>query len=75
VSGPVGSPYPGNVVMSVFACFFLVLSAKSALSAYRQRHRERHGETRPQSWEADIGFSVLAFFASVFAFYAIWVHQ
>ncbi len=34
MSGPIGSDYPGNLVTSVFACFFLILSAKSALSAY-----------------------------------------
>ena len=56
---------------SVFACFFLTLSARSALSAYKLRHRSRG----PQSWEANIGFAVVAFLASVFAFYAIWVHR
>jgi hypothetical protein len=71
VSGPIGSAYPGNVVTSVFACFFLVLSAKSALTA----HRLRHGPTGPQSWGANIGFAVFAFSVSVFLFYAVWVHR
>jgi hypothetical protein len=75
VSGPIGSAYPGNVVTSVFACFFLIVSAKSVLSAYRQRYREQHGKMRPQSWEANIGFAVFAFLASAFAFYAVWVHR
>ena len=75
MSGPVGSAYPGNAVTSVFACLFLIVSVRSALSANRQRHRERHGDLRPQSWEAEIGFAVFAFFASVFAFYAVWVHR
>jgi hypothetical protein len=71
MSGPVGSAYPGNLVTSVFACFSLIVSARSALSAYRQRH----GNRRPQSREAYVGVSVVAFLASVFAFYAIWVHR
>ncbi len=71
MSGPVGSAYPGNLVTSVFACFSLIVSARSALSAYRQRHETR----RPQSREADVSVSVVAFLASVFAFYAIWVHR
>ena len=87
MSGPVGSDYPGNLVMSAFACFFLLLSARSALSTYRLWRRERRPQTReieyiqrygkriPQSWEANVGASVLAFLASVFAFYAIWVHR
>jgi hypothetical protein len=87
MSGPVGSAYPGNLVTSVFACFFLILSAKSALSAYRLWRRNRRPQTReieyirrygrriPQSWEANIGFSVFAFVASMFAFYAVWVHR
>jgi hypothetical protein len=49
VSVPVGSAYPGNLVTSVFACFFLILSAKSALTAYRLRY----GGKGPQSWERD----------------------
>ncbi len=73
MSGPIGSAYPGNLVTSVFACFFLILSARSALSAYKLRHRSR--SRGPQSWEANIGFAVFAFLASVFAFYAIWVHR
>jgi hypothetical protein len=87
MSSPVGSDYPGNLVMSVFACFFLILSARSALSAYRLWCRNRRPQTRkieyiqrygkrtPQSWETNIGFAVCAFLASVFAFYAIWVHR
>ena len=87
MSGPVGSAYPGNLAMSVFACFFLILSAKSVLSAYRLWRRNRRPQTReieyiqrygkriPQSWEANAGFAVFAFLASVFAFYAIWVHR
>ena len=71
MSGPIGSAYPGNLVTSVFACFFLILSAKSALSGYKLRQRSRG----PQSWGANIGFAVFAFLASVFAFYAIWVHR
>ena len=71
MSGPIGSAYPGNLVTSVFACFFLILSAKSALSAYKLRH----GSRGPQSWEANVGFSVFAFLASMFAFYAVWVHR
>jgi len=87
VQGPIGSPYPGNLVMSAFACFFLILSARSALSAYRLWCRNRRSQTReieyiqrygrriPQSWEPKLGFAVFAFLASVFAFYAIWVHR
>ena len=75
MSGPAGSAYPGNAAMSVFAFLFLAVSARSALSAYRRRHRERHGDLRPQSWEANIGFAVFASLASMFAFYAIWVHR
>ena len=87
MSGPIGSDYPGNLVTSVFACFFLILSARSALSGYRLWRRNRRPQTReieyiqrygkriPQSWETNVGFSVLAFLASVFAFYAIWVHR
>jgi hypothetical protein len=71
MSGPIGSDYPGNLVTSVFACFFLILSAKSALSAYRLRH----GSRGSQSWGANLGFSVFAFLASMFAFYAVWVHR
>jgi hypothetical protein len=71
MSGPIGSAYPGNLVTSVFACFLLIVSARSALSAYRQRH----GNRKPKSWEADLGVSVIAFLACVFAFYAIWVHR
>ena len=71
MSGPVGSAYPGNLVTSVFACFFLIISARSALSAYKLRD----GNTRSQSWEANVGFAILAFLASVFAFYAVWVHR
>jgi hypothetical protein len=73
MSGPVGSAYPGNLATSVFACFFLILSAKSALYAYRLRQGSRSRE--PQSWEANASFSILAFLASMFAFYAIWVHR
>jgi hypothetical protein len=69
MSGPVSSPYPGNLAMSVAACFFLILSAKSALFAYRLRH-DNNG---PQSWEANAGFSVFAFLLAMFGFYAIWV--
>ena len=87
MSGPTGSAYPGNLVMSVFAGFFLILSAKSALSANRlwrrnrrpqtreMEHIQRYGKRIPQSWETNVGFSVLAFLASVFAFYAVWVHR
>jgi hypothetical protein len=86
VSGPIGSAYPGNLVTSVFACFFLALSAKSALSAYGLWRRntpqtreieyiQRYGKRIPQSWEANLGFAVFAFLASMFAFYAIWVHR
>jgi hypothetical protein len=87
MSGPVGSDYPGNLVMSAFACFLLVLSARSALSAYRLWRRDRRPNTReiqyfqrygrriPQTWEANVGISVSAFLASMFAFYAIWVHR
>jgi hypothetical protein len=87
VSGPIGSAYPGNLAIWVFACFFLILSAKSALSAYRLwrrnrrpqsreiEHIQRYGKRIPQSWEANIGFAVFAFFASVFAFYALWVRR
>jgi hypothetical protein len=71
VSGPVGSAYPGNLVTLVFACFSLIVSARSALSAYRRPN----GTRKPQSREADVGVSVVAFLASVFAFYAIWVHR
>jgi hypothetical protein len=71
MSGPIGSAYPGNLATSVFACFFLIVSARSALSAYRQRN----GNRRPQSREANVGVSIVAFLASVFAFYAIWVHR
>ncbi len=87
MSGPIGSDYPGNLVMSVFGCFFLILSARSASSAYRLWHRDgrphireieyiqRHGKKIPQSWEANVGTSVFLFLASMFAFYAIWVHR
>jgi hypothetical protein len=71
MSGPIGSAYPGNLATSVFACFFLIVSARSALSACRQRN----GNRRPQSREANVGVSIVAFLASVFAFYAIWVHR
>jgi hypothetical protein len=71
MSGPIGSAYPGNLVTSVFACFFLIVSAKSALSAYRLRT----GNRKPQSREASVGVSIVAFLASVFAFYAVWVHR
>ena len=87
MSGPIGSAYPGNLVTLVFACFFLIVSARSALSAYRLWRRNRRSQTReieyiqrygrriPRSWEANLGFAVFAFLASVFAFYAIWVRR
>lgn len=87
MSGPIGSDYPGNLVTSVFACFLLFISARSALSAYRLWRRNRKPQTReieyiqrygkriPQTWETAVGISVLAFLASVFVFYAIWVHR
>jgi len=34
MSGPVGSAYPGNLMTSVFACFFLI---------FPQRRSKRHG--------------------------------
>jgi hypothetical protein len=71
MSGPVGRAYRGNLVTSVFACFFLIVSARSALSVYRRRSQN----TRPQSREANVGVSIIAFLASIFAFYAIWVHR
>src|SRR6185437_15605435 len=71
MSSPVGSAYPGNLLTSVFACFFLIVSARSALSAYGQRNKNR----KPQSREANIGVSIIALLASLFAFYAIWVHR
>jgi hypothetical protein len=71
MSGPIGSAYPGNLVTSVFACFFLFVSARSALSAYRRRN----GTKKPQSWEADVGVSIVAFLMFVLAFYAVWVHR
>jgi hypothetical protein len=71
MSGPVGSAYPGNLVTSVFACFFLIVSVRSALSAYRQRN----GNRKPQSREANVGVAIVAFLAYVFALYAIWVHR
>ncbi len=71
--GPIGSAYPGNLVMSVFACFCSILSARSAFSAYRRSRG--NGTRKPQSREAAIGVSVVAFSISVFAFYAIWVHR
>jgi len=71
VSGPIGSAYPGNLATSVFACFCLIVSARSALSAYRQRR----GTRRPQGREADVGVAIVAFLVFAFAFYAIWVHR
>jgi len=71
MSGPIGSAYPGNLVTSVFACFFLIVSARSALSAYKQRD----GNRRPQSREANVGVWIVALLASVFEFYAIWIHR
>jgi hypothetical protein len=71
MAGPIGSAYGGNLVTSLLGCFFLILSAKSALSAYRLRHGSSRG---PQSWEANLGLSVFAFLASMFEFYAVWVH-
>jgi hypothetical protein len=71
VSGPVGSAYPGNFVMLMLACLFLIASARSALSAYRHPK----GTRTPQSREVHVGASVVTFLASVFAFYAIWVHR
>lgn len=71
MSGPIGSAYPGNFVTSVLAFFLLILSVKSALSAYRLRQ----GNTGIQSWEAKAGFSLVALLASAFAFYAVWLHR
>ena len=71
MSGPVGSAYPGNLVTSVFAFFFLIVSVRSGWSAYKRRRETR----RPQSGEAYVGVSIVSFLASVFAFYAIWVHR
>ena len=71
ISGPVGSAYPGNLVISLFGLFFLILSGRSSLSAYRQRR----GSTKPRSGASDAGFAVFAFLASMFAFYAVWAHR
>ena len=73
MSGPIGSANPGNLPTSLFACFLLILSAKSALSAYRLWRRNRGLQTReieyiqlygrriPLCWEANIGFALFAF--------------
>ena len=76
MSGPVGSAYPGNVVSSVAACFFAVVAIRSAMSAYRRRQKEsQEKDSSLQSWEADMGFSVVSLVAVAFFVYAIWVHQ
>ena len=71
MSGPIGSAYPGNFMTLVFAGLFLIVSLRSAKSAY-QRRREA---ARLQNWEADVGVSVVTFLASIFALYAVWVHR
>jgi len=71
VSGPIGSAYPGNFVTSVLAVFFAIISAKSAMSAYRRRREN----ASLQNWEADVGVSIVTLLASVFTLYAVWVHR
>lgn len=71
MSGPVGSEYPGNFIVLVMACFFALISIRSARSAYKRRLETE----RLQSWEADIGVLIITSLAFAFALYAVWVHR
>ena len=71
LGGPIGSEYPGNIAVSLAACFFGFLSIRSARSALRRR-RETGGQ---QSWEVDAGLSVVCLLFFAFALYAVWAHR
>jgi hypothetical protein len=70
MSGPVGSEYPGNIVMSTAACFFAVISVRSALSARRWRRQN----AKHQDWQSEAWFSFLALLVCAFSIYAVWAH-
>ena len=70
MSGPIGSGYPGNFMTSALACLFLLVSIRSAWSAYKRRLQTE----KPQNWEADVGVSIITLGAFAFALYAVWVH-
>jgi hypothetical protein len=71
LGGPIGSEYPGNLAVSLAACFFAILSIRSARSALRRR-RETGGQ---QNWELDAGLSVVSLLCFAFALYAFWAHR
>lgn len=78
MSGPIGSPYPGNPAMLLFASFFAFGSIKFARSAVKRRREERESKTweRDQkAWQALAGLSALFLLCFAFAIYAVCAHR
>lgn len=71
MSGPIGSAYPGNFVISILAVIFALVFVKSVRTAYA-RQREDSGM---KSWKPNAGMAIIALGAMLFALYAIWVHR
>ena len=72
MSGPIGSPYPGNFVAVVLACMCFFAAIKFARSAYRRR--QLTNDNSP-SWESSAGMAVLALGGLVFFLSAVWAHR
>lgn len=71
MSGPIGSEYPGNLVMVAFAGMLAYLSGASAIIAYRHRH----GGAGKFDWRRNVGVAVISFSMFVGAVWAIWTHM
>lgn len=70
MSGPVGSEYPGNFVMVLFAGLLAYLSGKSAVTAFRRRR----GGVAKFDAKQYAGLAVFAFLMFAAAVWAIWIH-
>ena len=65
--GPVGNPYPGNLMASAGACLMLVLLFRSARLAYRRRF-----EKGPDNWVPALGVALVACLFLLLLGYGIW---
>lgn len=70
MSGPVGSEYPGNLVMVAIAGLFAYLSGASAVAAFRHRH----GGVGKFNPKLNAGVAVISLLLVAAAAWAIWIH-
>jgi hypothetical protein len=68
---PIGSPYPGNAWMAVFACFCGFGVSKFALVAYRKKKNELLVREAGPGWESYAGLALVFLGGLIFAVYAI----